>query len=194
MMANKPKQSLSSRFIRHLLSVLVLLIASSSALGQNSYDNGTPAASKAGQSTASTYAMDKIETVNLANGNMSVHIPLVTIGGRGSAGYTLARSYNSKLWSAQHDVDPAYTDPLTGDYHPALNHYGATFDDATMTAPNVVALGSGWTILQGPALKVRIVGIQPLPSSYCPSAHSEDGCGYKYVLTRLWLTLPDGSE
>jgi len=164
------------------------------ASAQNSYDNGTPAASKAGQSTASTYAMDKIETVNLANGNMSLHIPLVTIGGRGSASYTLALSYNSKLWSAQHDVDPAYTDPLTGDFHPALNHYSATFDDATMTAPNVWALGAGWTILAGPALKVRNVGIEPLPSSYCPSAHSEDGCGYKYVLTRLWLTLPDGSE
>src|SRR5713101_1406865 len=161
-MANKPKQSLSSRFIRHLLSVLVLLIASSSALGQNSYDNGTPAASKAGQSTASTYAMDKIETVNLANGNMSVHIPLVTIGGRGSAGYTLALSYNSKLWSAQHDQDPGYTDEY-GIYVRPFDHYSATFDDAVMTTPNVVAVGSGWTILQGPALKVTTVSIDTVP-------------------------------
>ena len=93
------------------LMSITLLASNICVMAQNSYAIGTPASSRAGQSTASTYAMDKLETINLANGNMSVHIPLVTIGGRGSAGYTLALSYNSKLWSAEQDTDPGYTDP-----------------------------------------------------------------------------------
>ncbi len=178
------------------LVLFVIAIISHNARAQNSYDTGTPAASKAGQSGASTYAMDKLETVNLANGNMSVHIPLVTVGGRGSASYTLALSYNSKLWSAQHDVEPGYTDPL-GEYYQPVHHYGATFDDATMTQPNVYALGSGWSILAGPALKTSMAFIQPIPPNHCGGEHftNEDGnCGYKYVLTKLSLTLPDGSQ
>lgn len=163
-------------------------------LAQNSYDMGAPAASKAGQSTASTYAMDKIETVNLANQNLSLRIPLVTMGGRGSASYTLTLSYNSKLWSAQHDQEPGYTDAY-GVYVPPLSHHSATFDDAVMTEPNVAALGSGWTILQGPAIKVSTVQIDPISSAQCPNyGYIVPNCGYQYVLTRLWLVLPDGSQ
>src|SRR5260370_38007680 len=71
-------------------AIVFVLVAVASASAQNSYDIGTPAESKAGQSTASTYAMDKIETVNLANGNRSVHIPLYTIGGPRSARFDIA--------------------------------------------------------------------------------------------------------
>ncbi len=39
------------------------------------------AESKGGQSSLSTYAPDKIETVNLANGNLNLHLPLArTLG------------------------------------------------------------------------------------------------------------------
>lgn len=81
--------------------ILTLITASSFASAQNSNDKGTPAESKPGQSSTSTYARDKIETVNLANGNFSLSIPLATVGGRGPVAYTIALSYNSKVWSAQ---------------------------------------------------------------------------------------------
>lgn len=72
-----------------LVLVFTLITTQSSARAQNSNDRGTPADSKKGQSTQSTYARDKIETVNLANGNFSFSIPLATVGGRGSASFTL---------------------------------------------------------------------------------------------------------
>ncbi len=102
---------MSSRVILVTLALPLSLTAWSPVWAQSSLDLGTPAESKIGQSSASTYAIDKIETVNLANGNMSMHIPLVTVGGRGLAGHTLSLSYNSKLWSAEHenvdgDLDP----------------------------------------------------------------------------------------
>ncbi len=94
-----------SPFCRRVLFgiVITLFALATSAIAQNSNAMGTPAESKPGQSTASTYARDKIETVNLANGNFSLSIPLATVGGRGSASYTIALSYNSKVWSTQLD-------------------------------------------------------------------------------------------
>src|SRR5690348_2864883 len=82
------------------------------------------------------FAQDKIETVNLANGNLSVHIPLVTVGGRGAASYTVALAYNSKLWTGEQSFNSS-------------NNYlasGATYDDLVMGMPNVVLMQSGWFI------------------------------------------------
>ena len=178
---------------RLLFSSVVIVASTLCAMAQNANDIGTPAESKPGQSTASTYAMDKIETVNLANGNMSLHIPLVTIGGRGSASYTIALSYNSKLWGSQHDVEftpDGWQDQ--GIPPQKIDHFWATYDDNVMSAPNVLALGSGWSILISPAIKTRTFGIDPIGGNPCHVR--ESNCGYKYVLTRMWLTLPDGSE
>src|SRR4051794_29031406 len=88
-----------------LLSIVIIACTGIQAFAQSSFDKGTPSESKGGTGSASTYAMDKIETVNLANGNLSINIPLVTIGGRGSAAYTLALSYNSKIWSGEHTTE-----------------------------------------------------------------------------------------
>src|SRR5882724_9482678 len=104
-----------------LLALLVFMLASTSALAQDAYDRGTPAENKPGQSTTSTYERDKIETVNLANRNLSLNIPLVTLGGRGGAGYTLALTYNSKVWSPRNDQDPGNPDPQFG--YPPFDHW-----------------------------------------------------------------------
>jgi hypothetical protein len=69
-----------------LLFTGILLTCVNVLLAQNAYDRGTPAAAKAGILGPSSYAPDKIETVNLANGNYNVQIPLVTIGGAGHGG------------------------------------------------------------------------------------------------------------
>jgi hypothetical protein len=53
--------------------------------------------------------MDKIENVNLANGNFSLAIPLTTIGGRGTASFNVTLAYNRKVWSSQADREPIYT-------------------------------------------------------------------------------------
>jgi hypothetical protein len=92
-----------------LLVLAALLAPTVSVRAQNSGKNGTPAESKPGQSTISSYAMDKIENVNLANGNFSLAIPLTTIGGRGTASFNVTLAYNRKVWSSQADREPIYT-------------------------------------------------------------------------------------
>jgi hypothetical protein len=186
--------SLSGAIGRALAVSLLLASASMTATAQGSHDGGTPAESKGGTAAASTYAPDKLETVNLANGNLSLSLPLATIGGRGSASFAVTLSYNSKVWSSYHTQTPA----LTQDGHvvsPAIDHYYARYDYEGVPEPNRINLGGGWSISLGPAIKVRSVDIDPItPATSCPNAHAEDGCGFKYVLTKAWLTLPDGSE
>jgi len=186
----RKNSKLTSRAL-NLLAVLVAAatISSTRVLAQNGYDRGTPAESKGGLSSLSTYAQDKIETVNLANGNLALHIPLVAIGGRGSASYNLALTYNSKLWTGQH------TSELVQDCQPCptrtIDHFAASFDDGVLTKPNLVALGCGWSISKGPTIRARSFGIDPINNA-CPNV--KEGAVYKYVLTKVWLLLPDGSE
>jgi len=185
----RPISQKSALLIRYVLLIgLGLTLAGNVALAQNqnAYDRGTPAESKGGQSSMSTYSQDKIETVNLANGNLNMHIPLVTIGGRGSAAYTVALTYNSKIWSANHEREPV-TDQLG--HTTFIEHYATTFDDGNLTKPNLIPLGSGWSICKGPAIKVRQVNINPLS---CPGL--SEGTRFRYALTKVWVVLPDGSE
>ncbi|HLG13450.1 MAG TPA: hypothetical protein VJH03_02850 [Blastocatellia bacterium] len=141
---------LISRTFGAVLVIGVALLAAITGYAQNAFDKGVPAESKGGLSSVSTYARDKLETVNLANGNLTMQFPLATVGGRGSVAYTVTLSYNSKLWSGQHDGEKLF-DPF-GDPH-WVHHYSATYDDQTMTKPNLIALGSGWSILKGPAIR-----------------------------------------
>lgn len=181
---------------RLLAACLLLACASLTAAAQGSHDGGTPAESKGGTAAASTYAPDKLETVNLANGNLSMSLPLATVGGRGSASFAVTLSYNSKVWSSFHKQDPAVKNLSDGSVlYPALDHYYARYDDPGIPEPNRIDLSGGWSISLGPAIKIRAVDIDQItPASLCPQTHADDVCGYKYILTKAWLTLPDGSE
>ncbi|HLG13646.1 MAG TPA: hypothetical protein VJH03_03850, partial [Blastocatellia bacterium] len=175
------------------IAVAALMLVVQPSRAQNAFDKGTPAESKGGLSGLSTYAQDKVEVVNLANGNLTMQFPLVTIGGRGSATYTVSLAYNSKLWSGQHDAE-TITNPL--DESQTIHHYSATYDDQAMTKPNLIALGSGWTILRGPAVRSRQVfsDVVPEPQVLHDPRIDHEGVRYKFILTKVWLTLPDGSE
>src|SRR6266566_9849979 len=157
-----------SRFRRRILLgiVVTVLALASHASAQSSNAMGTPAESKAGQSAVSTYARDKIETVNLANGNFSMSIPLATIGGRGSASYTVALSYNSKVWSARQDREPVFLE--NGAQGTPLSHYTAMYEqDINDYDPGVAKIGGGWTIRVTPGIKGKLFGIDHMPTSGC---------------------------
>ena len=186
-----------SLFCRRVLSGIVITVfgLASSANAQNSNDKGTPAESKTGQSSVSTYARDKIETVNLANGNFSLSIPLATVGGRGSASYTIALSYNSKVWSTQ--LDREMVDEQPQGMGTPISHYTAMYNEIKPddVEPSVAYLGGGWTIQIAPGIKARTVGIDHVDPMSCFVV--TDGireCGFRYALTKMWLTLPDGSQ
>jgi RHS repeat-associated protein len=165
-----------------------LILIGAPAIAQSGNDLGIPAQSKPGQSTTSTYARDKIETVNLANQNLSLRIPLVSIGGRGSASYVIALAYNSKVWSSHNEQEPGNPTPIDP-YFP-FDHWSGTYDDTYQGQPGPNSGGSGWKLTLGPSLKMQKVEIEPIPQEDC---HQAD-CGHRYVLTRIWLVLADGSE
>ena len=181
---------------RQVLSgiVITLFALASHAHAQNSNDRGTPADSKKGQSTQSTYARDKIETVNLANGNFSMSIPLATIGGRGSASFTIALSYNSKVWTTQSDRNGVATVP--GAEGSPRNIYSAMYDKADPEdyEPYLAKLGGGWSILTAPGIKLRTFGIDPITLGCNHTTDDQPDCGFKYALSKVWVTLPDGSQ
>ena len=169
-----------------LLPVVLVLCVALSIRAQSASDRGIPAESKPGQSTTSTYERDKIETVNLANRSLSLYIPLVNIGGRGSASVTIALAYNSKVWTAHHDVEEGNPDPQFG--YPAVDHWSAAYDGDFAGQPN--GIGAGWRVSGVPSLKMQTVEIEPVAQTVCHAS----ACGFKYVLSRMWLVLTDGSE
>lgn len=175
------------RFIRSSVFVSIgMLVIANTVLGGGGFDLGTPAESKGGFSGLASFAQDKIETVSLTNGNLNVHIPLVTIGGRGSASFTIALNQNNKLWSAHTEVERR--DDGFGNFI-NVRHNTATFDDLLGNTPNTWYIGSGWSILLGPAIKVKRVDIDPITCGQVL-----EGTVFKYVLTKVWLVMPDGSE
>jgi RHS repeat-associated protein len=185
--------SLSSRRVLPWI-VIAFFACASYTNAQNSNDRGTTADSKKGQSTQSTYARDKIETVNLANGNFSLAIPLATVGGRGSASFTLTLSYNSKVWSTQSDNNGVST--AEGTYGSPRNIYSAMYDklEPEDYEPYLAKLGGGWSILTSPGIKARMFGIDPLTTGCNHFTNDQRDCGFKYALTKMWVTLPDGSQ
>ncbi|MCI0662838.1 MAG: hypothetical protein L0220_17355, partial [Acidobacteria bacterium] len=68
---------------------LLLTMAVVSAPGQtrSNYDGQTPSGLAPG-SPAGSYALSGFDTINLYNGKLNFRLPLITIGGRGSAGFT----------------------------------------------------------------------------------------------------------
>jgi RHS repeat-associated protein len=162
------------------------MIANGAAQAQNPYDTGTPVEAKGGASWFSAYAPDKLENVNLANGNFMVNIPLATVGGRGSVSYTVTLSHHSKLWTSRHNPE-VVNDPLGGSI--IFHHFQPEYGDGVQTLPNEITLGGGWFILKAPAIKRKTFGIEAL--RHLPNNGTT---WYRYVLTRFWLVLPDGSE
>ena len=162
------------------LAAVVTVSALSPALAQSSSAIGTPTESRGGLSELSSYSSDKIETVNLANGNLNLHIPLVMVGGRGSASYTLALSYNSKLWGGMRNIP----EPCEGGSSLAAR-FAVGFNDYVGFSPDKLNLGAGWSISKGPSIRIIRMNLDQLNAN--PPA-------YQYALTKLFLTLPDGSE
>ncbi len=161
---------------------LMLISFSATLLAQSANRLGVSAENKGGVSWSSTFATDKIETVNLANGNLSINLPLVTIGGRGSAALTVMLSYNSKVWTGE--TQSELVDE--GGIQWYRRHYNARYDNF----PYYGNLGGGWKLSGAPFIKTQYVEINHY-SAGCSIL--EAGC-YKYALTKATINLPDGSE
>src|SRR5713226_5242179 len=91
------------------------LFSVSSSNAQNSTTGATDGSTPIGLSPgapAGSYALNGFENVNLYNGHLNVHLPLVTIGGRGEAKVVSALSIDAQSWTVRHGET---TNPYTGD-------------------------------------------------------------------------------
>ncbi|MGH9930407.1 MAG: hypothetical protein ACREA9_14445 [Pyrinomonadaceae bacterium] len=77
-------------------------------------DGSTPLGLTPG-SPAGSFALSGFENVNLYNGNLNFHLPLLSVGGRGGAGYTITLAIDNKSWrvKTRENEDPNVTPGVT---------------------------------------------------------------------------------
>src|SRR5689334_21975683 len=84
----------------HVIPILILVaILSQNVKAQSSIDGSTPAGQARGTPTG-TYPLTGFDNVNLFNGHLNFHLPLMVVGGRGKAGYTMTMPIE-QVWTAQ---------------------------------------------------------------------------------------------
>ena len=125
----------ASTLIGRITSLLLLLVALAVTSGAQSIksatDGQTPLALEAG-APAGSYALSGFDNVNLYNGSLNFNLPLLHIGGRGSAQMTMTLPIEQK-WRVLHFLYPAIPPnqvptevfiPLGGTWSPLLPEYG----------------------------------------------------------------------
>jgi RHS repeat-associated protein len=146
--------------------VLVVVVMAVTGRSQSSTDGLTPPALTPG-SPASSYSLTDFENINLFNGNLNFHLPLVKIGGRGSAQTALVLKIETRWRIEEH----ATCSPCGTFFYPTYNWW----------AP-VAAPGYGPGILLP---RIEIDGDN--------NCETNQGNLY-YSLFRLTFTAADGTE
>ena len=156
----------------------LLLIVSGNAAGQTATRSGTdqmtPANLAAG-SPAGAYALSGFDNVNLFNGNLNFHLPLLGIGGRGSAGYTMMLALNTKTWHVKRTSFTVNGEETNITYTPTRNSwqgYDAGYGPGTLIGRR-----------SGEGTKQPVI-------APCTAQHPI----YEKTLTRLSFTGSDGTE
>jgi len=159
----------------------VLLLSAFHALPvrADSTDGTTPLALKPG-APAGSYQLSELDKINPYNGSLNFGLPLLSIGGRGTAGYTMTLPIEQK-WRIH--VQPLYfyvyndggTDPLPEPqvsriYFPTANWWSG------------IKPGYGPGVMQG--------RVAQLDAQVCPDSTMRAGM----TLTRLTFTAADGTE
>ena len=160
---SSPSQKLS---ICILIILGLLLLARTTAKGQGATDGKTPLALSPGAPSGS-HALSGIDNVNLFNGNLNLQLSLLSIGGRGEAGYTVKLPIERK-WRVGHFVD-AYSQDH---YYPDQNWWN---DGEPGYGPGLMSGRKGGDVVQQCAY-------EPYDSFFYNT------------LTRLTFTAGDGTE
>ena len=186
-MANLPL-SYYAAGIRCMLTALFVLFAAGGASAQSSdpASSTTSAMTPTGMSPGSpagSYPLSGFDDVNLFNGNLNIRLPLLTVGGRGSAGYTMTLSAGTKKWQVR--TEPGQdTDggggPIGDRYTPRWAQW------------NTLQVGYGPGVMQGRKTGVKTVLRRTCDT--CPIICNRTTPMYRYTLTRLTFISPDGTE
>ena len=146
--------------------LLLILTTVSNAQTTNATNGSTPAGLTPG-APAGSYGLSGFDNFNPYNGNMNFRLPLVGVGGRGGAGYTVT------LPIEQHWTVDKYTDPSD----PALTSF--------------MANGNWWEVVKPGyypgVMQRRMVGSISMRCS--PTLYV-----WRRTITRLTFTANDGTE
>lgn len=116
--------SLFSAFRRHLVKGLMLMALLSSVIyGQTQSSdpfNGTTPAGLAPGAPAGAFPLSGFENVNLFSGNLNFNLPILKIGGRGSAQYSVSVTIDRPQWRIETITDEGLTSyaPAVDAWHP----------------------------------------------------------------------------
>jgi len=163
--------------LRSVFSVAVLLMlfsitATAQTVTKAGTDQMTPSNLAAG-TPAGSYALSGFDSVSIFNGNLNFRLPLLAIGGRGSAGYTMMLSLNTKSWHVKRTSMTNNGEETNVTYTPTPN---------TWQQPNMVGYGPGFMIGRKSGEGI----INPA----CTPARSI----YEKTITRLTFTGSDATE
>jgi RHS repeat-associated protein len=182
-----------------LLSYLLLLVSGVSAqtgtIG-SANDGTTPSALAPGSPTGS-YALSDFEVINPYNGHLSLAFPLVKVGGRGVAGYSMTLPID-QTWTAR-QFTVAYQ-CMNGNCPGPTTYYNATLNWWSGLRPGftpgvVQGRRVGGFDTQGCNQTAELFGIghRYLPATVC-GGNNINIVGTTNTLTRLTFIGPDNSE
>jgi RHS repeat-associated protein len=151
-----------------VLAALTLTITCLRVSAQQKPTDGATPLGLAPGAPAGSYALSDFESVNLYNGHLNFHLPLVNIGGRGGAGYSMILQIDRKWIVQKQQGTPNLYEPQ----------------------PSWWDLDQGEPILSVGKLVGRYGGSRDfyIPGSPCT------GYIHQKTLTRLTFTAPDGTE
>lgn len=152
------------------LSLLFIASASAQTTSTSASDSTTPPGLTPG-APAGSYSLSGFEDINLYNGNLNFHLPLLHLGGRGTAGYQMTFALNSKQWSVLHSQTAS-----TESWTPTVNMLGNT--DGYYGAGKMYGRQTGFDIK---------------PTSNCLNWPSNKRI-YETTLTTITFVSPDGTE
>jgi RHS repeat-associated protein len=162
------------------VALLVGLFASSLNAQTSVTDGRTPLGMSPG-APAGSYALSDLDEVSLFSGNLSFNVPLITIGGRGSAGYTmtLRPNQNRFRWRVVHNIQQTCNQNgctiIAHTYYPSENWW-ATLESQPGYRPGVLIGRKG--------------GESPTQPGGCPNGTSV----WSSTLTRITFSTGDGTE
>lgn len=111
-------RALPHAIIPTLLILLLAVVATAQTTSTTGSDRITPIGLQAG-AAAGSYSLSDFENINLYNGNLSFRLPLLHLGGRGTAGHTILQALNTKQWSVK-----LIQTPTTTTYTPFRSPFG----------------------------------------------------------------------
>src|SRR6185295_14106567 len=159
------------RIIRSLTlaSAVLLIVFTSIVAQQQATDGATPLGLSPG-APAGSYSLSDFEDVNLYNGTLNFSMPLLKIGGRGEAGYSLMLRVDHK-WLVQQEASG----------QPPINMYTPM---------------PGWWTDTGWAQIYSMGRMEMRQGGSRDFVLGSGGCGYihRLTLTRLTFIAPDGTE